>query len=385
MVLPGMFFLTFYYSNGRMKQLCSIILFLFVYQGARAQEVPLFSLEGRVRDDITLNPIPNVNVYLAGTTRGAASDVQGYFVLRNIPAGMYELVVSMVGYERRIYRVRLFEQPREKFDARLKEAPVVTEQVEVTARDPAEWREALERFNDLLFGNTEFGMQCRILNPEIIDFNWNRDANRFEATAREPLIIENRSLGYRLTFALQLFVEDGRVLKYGGATHFLQLDSANPGEMNQWEMNRKKAFRGSIRHFCVALMGDKLEQEGFRISLMDQIPKTQTERTVRQPAGAADVLKSGLYPFERILAFDQYLRVEYLGESPESGFFDFWTRQIGWREGVDPKHQTSWLQLDYLDVRMNLEGHIYDPFNMKTYGYWSYERLGEWLPMEYRP
>ncbi len=367
-----------------MKQLYVIVL-LLVCQGARAQQLPQFTLEGRVRDEVTLNPIPNVNVYLAGTTRGDATDLQGNFALRNIPAGMYELVVSMVGYERRIYRVRLFEQPREQFDARIRETPIATQQVEITANDPKEWRAALEHFTDLLFGNTELGRECRILNPEIIDFDWNHETNKFAATAREPLIVENRALGYKLTFVLQLFSEDDRILKYGGATHFLQLVSADPDEMKQWELNRKKAYYGSIRHFCIALIEDKLEQSGFRISLMDQMPKTQAEREIRQPATRADVLKAGQYSFERRIAFNNFLRVEYLSETPESGFYDFWTRQIGWREGVDARHQTSWLQLDYLDVRMNLEGHLYDPFNMKTYGYWSYERLGEWLPSEYRP
>jgi len=352
---------------------------------AEGRQLPLLSLEGRVRDDVTFNPIPNVNVYLSGTTRGAATDANGNFILRNIPAGMYELVVSMVGYERRIYRVKLFEQPSEEFDARLTETPIETAQIEVTAEDPREWRESLERFTDLLFGNTEFGLQCRLLNPEVVNFNWNRETNRFEASAQEPLIIENRALGYKLTFVLQLFNEEGRILRYGGATHFLQLASTDPDEMKQWELNRRKAYNGSIRHFCIALIEDKLEQSGFRISLMNQIPKTQSERAVRQPATRADVLKAGQFPFERRIAFNNFLRVEYLGESPGSGFYDFWTRQIGWREGVDARHQTSWLQLDYLDVRMNLEGHLYDPFNMKTYGYWSYERLGEWLPMEYKP
>jgi len=368
-----------------MKQLCVFALLLLVCQGARTQQLPHFTLEGRVRDDVTLNPIPNVNVYLSGTTRGTATDANGNFVLKNIPAGMYELVVSMVGYERRIYRIRLFEQPPEKFDARLKETPIETAQIEVTAEDPREWRESLERFTDILFGNTEFGLQCRILNPEVVDFNWNRETNRFEASAREPLIIENRALGYRLTFALQIFNEDGRILRYGGATHFLQLNSTDPDEMKLWEMNRSRAFHGSIRHFCIALIENNLEQSGFVISLMHQIPKTQTERVVRQVVTRDDILRDGQFPFERRMAFDHYLRVEFLGESPEYRFFDFWTRQVGWREGVDSKHQTSWLQLDFLDIRMNLEGHLYDPFNMKTYGYWSYERLGEWLPMEYRP
>lgn len=36
-------------------------------------------------------------------------------------------------------------------------------------------------------------------------------------------------------------------------------------------------------------------------------------------------------------------------------------------------------------LRMTTAGRLFDPYALKTYGYWSFERIGEWLPMEYNP
>lgn len=356
---------------------------ILICQSAIAQS-PVISLDGRVVDEQTLQPLPNVNVYLAGTTRGTSTDLDGKFSLANIPPGMYDLVVSMVGYGRQIYRVKLFEQSAQPFDARLKETPITTAHVEVTARDPVEWRASLEHFSHLLFGKTEFGRQCRILNPEVIDFQWNRESNRFEATAREPLRIVNLSLGYNLTFVLQTFLEEGLVLRYGGAAHFAPLNPGNDSQRSEWGRNRRRAYQGSLRHFFLALIADSLNQSGFRVSQMQRIPGSH-ERVVREPVKRNDIFRDGQFPFEKTLEFDRFLCVEFTGESPEPGFANFWSAQVGRSQNVDLFHQISWLQLDFSDVRMNIEGHVYDPYSFRTYGYWSYERLGEWLPLDYRP
>lgn len=43
-------------------------------------------------------PVPYVNIGLAGTNLGSASDENGYFKIENVPAGTYVLKVSSIGY-----------------------------------------------------------------------------------------------------------------------------------------------------------------------------------------------------------------------------------------------------------------------------------------------
>lgn len=57
-------------------------------------------IAGTIKDAETDEMLSGVNVYLEGTTLGAASDADGYYVILNVPPGTYTLVASMIGYER---------------------------------------------------------------------------------------------------------------------------------------------------------------------------------------------------------------------------------------------------------------------------------------------
>ncbi|EHO41178.1 TonB-dependent receptor [Caldithrix abyssi DSM 13497] len=56
-------------------------------------------IAGIITDATTGEPLPGVNVILKGTSMGAASDMQGYYVILNIPPGTYTLEASFVGYK----------------------------------------------------------------------------------------------------------------------------------------------------------------------------------------------------------------------------------------------------------------------------------------------
>ncbi len=50
--------------------------------------------------DLDGKPLPSVNVILLGTTIGAATDVNGEFLIQRVPAGRYRVRASMLGYDR---------------------------------------------------------------------------------------------------------------------------------------------------------------------------------------------------------------------------------------------------------------------------------------------
>ena len=60
-------------------------------------------LTGEVRDAITKQPLPSATITLVGTTYGAAADVRGSFVLKSIPAGVYQVRSSYIGYTPIVY------------------------------------------------------------------------------------------------------------------------------------------------------------------------------------------------------------------------------------------------------------------------------------------
>ena len=57
------------------------------------------TVSGVVSDATTGNHLPGANVLILGSSRGAATDVDGEYAIRNVPAGSYRLRVSYIGYE----------------------------------------------------------------------------------------------------------------------------------------------------------------------------------------------------------------------------------------------------------------------------------------------
>ncbi|MEK7727119.1 MAG: TonB-dependent receptor, partial [candidate division KSB1 bacterium] len=55
-------------------------------------------ITGTVTDADNGEPLIGVNVLLEGTTIGAATNLQGYFVILNVPPGVYNLRVTSIGY-----------------------------------------------------------------------------------------------------------------------------------------------------------------------------------------------------------------------------------------------------------------------------------------------
>ncbi len=56
-------------------------------------------ISGRVKDVATGDALPSANIFLKGTSRGAASNVEGEYVIDKVPPGSYTLLVKYIGYK----------------------------------------------------------------------------------------------------------------------------------------------------------------------------------------------------------------------------------------------------------------------------------------------
>ena len=56
-------------------------------------------ISGRVVDKETGEPLPGVNVVLVGTMMGAATDINGVYIILNIPVGTYTIRATYIGYK----------------------------------------------------------------------------------------------------------------------------------------------------------------------------------------------------------------------------------------------------------------------------------------------
>ncbi len=55
-------------------------------------------IAGTVRDAQNGAPLTGVNVFVEGTLMGAATDINGYFIILNVPVGKYQVKATMMGY-----------------------------------------------------------------------------------------------------------------------------------------------------------------------------------------------------------------------------------------------------------------------------------------------
>ncbi|MBI4428962.1 MAG: TonB-dependent receptor [Ignavibacteriales bacterium] len=97
-------------------------------------QVKTGSLAGAVKDVETHEPLAGANVFLRGTFLGNVSDIHGKFLIRNVPAGVYTVNVTLVGYRSQSREgVAIAEDADERIEVFLQQAPILKEQVVVTA------------------------------------------------------------------------------------------------------------------------------------------------------------------------------------------------------------------------------------------------------------
>ena len=77
--------------------------------------------------------------------------------------------------------------------------------------------------------------------------------------------------GKPVPFCMALTVEcDGKhIMTLEGLPKFTELEASSPKEGDQWRKNRMRAFRGSMRHFLVALFKKDLTRSGYSIFHLD--------------------------------------------------------------------------------------------------------------------
>ena len=90
-------------------------------------------VRGIVSDSLTAQRIPFANVTLLGTSRGAATNNSGFYLIPRVPPGEYEVVASVIGYRRKVQRLTVRSGQPVDLNFRLAPTPVENEEVLVTA------------------------------------------------------------------------------------------------------------------------------------------------------------------------------------------------------------------------------------------------------------
>ncbi|MGQ9642329.1 MAG: TonB-dependent receptor [Ignavibacterium sp.] len=91
-------------------------------------------ISGSVIDAVTKQPLIGANIIVIGTNYGAATDINGNYIIKNIPAEMYQLRASIIGYTPRV-KTDVMVQPGKltQIDFELTAQTIEIENVVVTA------------------------------------------------------------------------------------------------------------------------------------------------------------------------------------------------------------------------------------------------------------
>jgi hypothetical protein len=362
--------------------LLSVSLGLFLLAGIPLQAQPSgeSTIKGNVLDDSTGAPLPYSHVFISGSMTGTIVEADGTFRLSGLSTGAKRLYVTRLGYEPVHVDLLLRSDTTLTFTFRLDSTVLTAEEVTVTGERDEEWYERLRRFKRLFIGESDRANRCYLLNPNVLQFDtawW----GRFEADASGPLTFENRALGYQLTYYLSEFEERGDVVRWDGEPVFKALSPRDSTEARRWMMNRRRAFRGSLRHFLLALLNDQVEQQQFRLY---RIPRAQayrhTGRADRIPTDRDRILTTPSDSLHEI-QFHGTLEVVYDGEPESEAFVDWSNLRRSPRD-----HQVSQIRLNDRTIHVDEHGEIVEPYGATLYGYFAFtQRMAELLPLEYRP
>jgi len=404
----------------------TILSLLLLLLGCNVFSQNTFSISGKVRDN--QGGLPGAGVYLSGYKIATVADNNGNFNLPNLKPGSYDLLVQMVGYLPYSKSVIISDKPVQ-VDLLLKENTVQLN--EVTIRADPNRAKYIKQFTEYFIGITPNSKQCKILNPQVLNVDFDVTKSLLTVKTTEFLIVENKALGYRLKYMLDYFEYNSRthIIYFSGHPFFEEL-KASTAKKKKYIEARETAYYGSSQHFFRSLYENRSKEEGFLINKIIKTPnpnrypenvinenitkiKTIPEKTgIRKVAGKIDL---GLLEFwtkqkEMPKFIDKFSRADV---NPDTLVHDF-NENLKWinytdalciqytkeKESLEYSNTGFWIfrPLDVPEneisvvnhtssypIRFYANGGIYDSRSMLYEGYWAYEKVGDMVPMDYIP
>jgi hypothetical protein len=344
-------------------------------------------------------PLSKASVYINNSTLGSASNEHGDYVISGIKPGVYELIVSYIGFEVIVYKVEV-----KSADLRItfKLIPKVKEMRDILVLTSIQREKWLALLRENFLGQTIAAERSIILNEDDIFFEKGPSKDIVQAYSDVPLVIVNKELGYKIYFDLQEFFYDtklGRTLFFG-FSKYEEMGDPDSEPRKKYIRNRKKTYKGSTLNFYHSLLSNDLNKQGFSMfntPPMDTLQKSNriTSEFEVGPGTAMIRAPQLTYPVSR----DNIL---FTDSADNNRFFLSWKGTLQVRYKFDPYYkmalqkkimiagslpsgiQSGIVMLEspaYLDPN----GILLNPLAVQFSGFWAYEKLANMLPINYRP
>ncbi|HEX8328258.1 MAG TPA: carboxypeptidase-like regulatory domain-containing protein [Hymenobacter sp.] len=378
------------------------------------------SVSGLVLDSVTQAPLSFASVFLANTTLGVTTTEKGEFTFPKVPTGTYDVVASYVGYRLAKQSITVGTAAQQ---LTLRPSPTASQLGEVVVRPNPNRAADYQKFKELFLGRTTFSGQCRIHNPDDVLVDFDPTENELTASSYKFVQVDNQALGYRIKYYGLRFTTNftQSVVTFYGQPVFEEMKPRSAREQRRWEANRVTAYRGSLAHFFKSVRDDRVNAEGFVAQRLRIVPnprfaradslrrKLARERYLaeltkaendslarwRKVPPAYSMLYTAPRPIDSLrrvtadgaqvfLRFRDRLQVSYLREKPDPQYRQR-TFPPSAAASAPADRQVSVLVPLLPEIEIQPNGQLANPLAVFTDEYWGFEKMGEFLPVNYLP
>ncbi|WP_231463142.1 carboxypeptidase-like regulatory domain-containing protein [Pedobacter sp. Leaf132] len=406
-----------------MKRLFIFSLFTLSFIATFAQNVMLSGIIKDKRGEV----LPGAGVYVSGYKIATVANNNGVYSL-GLKPGNYDLLFQVIGYKTVTKNIIVADKAI-KLDVVLEEDAMQLD--EVTIKPDPNRAGYIRMFTDYFIGTTPNAAQCKIINPNVLIIDYSKDDSKLTVKTNQFLIIENKALGYRIKYQINLFEWDNKtkIIYYEGYPTYEDLKGSK-GQIKKWAAKRDIAYRGSSNHFLSSLYAGKSKEEGFIINKLirqadkNRPPDSLINAKLKQFRTAAisssenlkitlngndslsywakqknkpkqiailnqqevlpDTLVKTFNESIKSLNFTNVLYVIYTKEKEDPVYLNRIGLSIS-RPLTMPDYQVSLINLLVSPVYFYANGGAYNPRSMLFEGYWSWEKIADSVPLDYVP
>jgi len=337
------------------------------------------TISGRVMNK-DKKPLAHASVFLSNATIGGQTDSLGYFKLDDVRPGKYDLVVSIIGFEPHHQEIVITGEDISLQDIELNTKTIGLQEVVIKPRNDKYHAINFYEFKKQFLGSTYLAGECRILNPEVLDFDYDNAANILHASTNDRfLLIDNEALGYHMRYLLEDFTYNQSIVKYNGSVLFEPMHGS-PSQENRWAKKREQVYAASEMHFMRALRNGKVDDQGFRVLpyLEDTVNHQKILSHTPMPCTAL------LHPTDQqgLYAFGTKYKALYVEYNPRRRFHE---NDVQGRLENRTNFDSSVISFVSPYLYFDENGWVVNPNDVSLLGVWENYRIAGMLPADYDP
>lgn len=343
-------------------------------------------ITGKVINMTDTKPVPNASVFLNNAQVGNKTTDDGTFTLSNVKPGKYDFIISIVGYETYTYSVQVGSTNVDLGTISI--IPKTFQLNEVKVRPDPNREHYYAIFRRQFLGISKNAEQCKILNSDVLDFEYDESTFILKATSHDFLEIENKALGYHIKYKVTNFIYDARMASlYSEGISTFQNMKGSERQQRKWNKQRLRAYLGSPMHFYRAAIKGTLDSENFVVRRLIRKPNPDyhggpnnkyQQSLVKTPLQRPEFFmftdQEGLYA----IGCTNCLYVLYTKkpQDPSSNVY----------KPIDmPNNATTIISFDEPHAFFDSNGIVVNPHSVIYEGDWGESRVADLLPVDYEP